>query len=106
MDKLLNFPPDCVGCDYATAYPAHAKCHGCVRMYNDHHSNPKPKPEALTVEQLAIAYLKLCDNDCVGDSSVGIAPCIFWEWLDVDENDNLVENGCKLLVYDRMLEED
>lgn len=117
MDKLSS----CAHCQkskllemYHEKFGHIVRCTFCGAMVSSHismeearkvwNARAQPKPEALTVEQLAAAYLELCDHDCAGDSSVGLAPCIFWEWPDVDENDNPVANGCKLLVYDRKSE--
>ena len=44
------------------------------------------------LEKLAQEYLSLCERDfCCGDPSVGIGPCPFYEYPDVDVN-----GGCQL----------
>lgn len=61
----------------------------------------REKPEPLTLDELVTAYLEICgEDDCAGDSSVGIPPCQFFEapdWDDVEEKQ--IPGGCKLNIY-------
>ena len=50
---------------------------------------------ALTRSELASEYLSICDNDCAGDMSVGIPPCPFFDFPDVDD-DRPHPDVCKL----------
>jgi hypothetical protein len=62
-------------------------------------SKARPRENRLTVEEIANAYLDICDGPCDGDSTTGIAPCPFWVMPDVDENNNPVQGYCKLEKY-------
>lgn len=48
----------------------------------------------FTMKELAEEYLDLCQCECDGDMSVGISPCKFYEFPDID-----VVGGCKLKRY-------
>lgn len=51
--------------------------------------------ESLTLDEVANEYLEICDRACGGDSSVGIPPCPFFDFPDVDE-DRPHPGVCKL----------
>lgn len=55
--------------------------------------------EELTLRDLALIYLNICDDMCEGDQTTGIAPCKFWIMPDVDESNNPVPGYCKLEKY-------
>ncbi len=55
--------------------------------------------EPLTVEEVAQAYLEICDNDCAGDRSVGIPNCEFYEEPDMDLDGHVCTGGCRLKRY-------
>lgn len=44
-------------------------------------------------------YLEICDNNCMGDPSVGIPECPFYKYADVLDNGALVEPRCELSSY-------
>ncbi|MCK9576695.1 MAG: hypothetical protein M0R51_12300 [Clostridia bacterium] len=68
-----------------------------IQMELDRRAEPENEP--LTQEELANAYLNICDDPCGGDPTTGIAPCKFWVMPDVDENNNPVPGYCKLKKY-------
>ena len=51
------------------------------------------------VQNLSEEYLQVCENECTGDGSVGIAACPFYQWPDADDNGKLIPGGCKLRPY-------
>jgi len=46
---------------------------------------------AEVMKTIAEEYLKICDEECAGDRSVGVAPCRFFLEPDVG-----IEGGCQL----------
>lgn len=62
----------------------------------EYFSETQPFPE-LTRGEIATEYLSICDeHDCTGDQSVGIQPCPFYKWPDVDDSGAPLPSGCKL----------
>lgn len=61
----------------------------------------REKPEPLTLDELARAYLELCGEDnCAGDSTVGIPQCQFYKSPDWDDVNQIpIPGGCKLKSY-------
>lgn len=57
------------------------------------------KNEPLTLQEVAQAYLEICGNDCVGDDSVGIPCCQFYDWPDVDDDAHPCLGECRLSTY-------
>ena len=57
--------------------------------------------EPLTLDELARAYLGLCGEDnCAGDSTVGIPQCQFYKSPDWDDVNQIpIPGGCKLKSY-------
>ena len=57
--------------------------------------------EPLTLDELARAYLELCGEDnCAGDSTVGIPQCQFYKSPDWDDVNQIpIPGGCKLKSY-------
>lgn len=51
-----------------------------------------------TTEEVAVQYLEICDEMCAGDRSVGIQPCPFYDFPDVDD-DGEHPGGCRLERY-------
>lgn len=56
-------------------------------------------PQPLKLEDVTQAYLEICGNDCVGDDSVGVPCCQFYDWPDVDQDGHPCPGGCRLNAY-------
>ena len=56
----------------------------------------REKNEPLMLENVAQAYLEICEHDCVGDDSVGIPCCQFYKWPDLDDDENPCLGECML----------
>lgn len=51
-------------------------------------------------EKAATFALDICsEDDCAGDSSVGLPPCPMWHDWDTDGNGVNIESGCYLKEY-------
>lgn len=48
------------------------------------------------VKRITIEYLAICENECTGDSSVGIPSCPFYHWPDVTDDNRPCRGGCEL----------
>lgn len=55
--------------------------------------------QELTVEDIAYAYLQLCEKDCAGDCTTGIPPCRFYNPPDVGLFGEPLPCGCELEDY-------
>ena len=53
----------------------------------------------VTLEEVAQAYLDICDKACGGDASTGVPSCQFYETPDVDENGFPCSGTCRLKSY-------
>lgn len=58
-------------------------------------------PNEQMLERVAREYLKICGEDCVGDPSVGIPECPFFQYADVLGNGALIQLKCELAAYRR-----
>ena len=59
-----------------------------------------PEAEELSIlKRLEKEYLEICDEDCAGDPSVGIQPCEFFQFEDMDDSGQKIESGCMLKKY-------
>lgn len=56
------------------------------------------EPE-LTIEDIAYAYLQICEKDCAGDCITGIPPCRFYNPPDVGLFGEPLPYGCELEDY-------
>lgn len=56
------------------------------------------EPE-LAVEDIAYAYLQICEKDCAGDCTTGIPPCRFYNPPDVGLFGEPLPFGCELEDY-------
>lgn len=63
--------------------------------------NNVPTNKPLTLERVAKEFLVICGNDCVGDPSVGIPPCPFFRFKDVEDNGAIIDPKCELAAYRR-----
>ena len=63
--------------------------------------NNVPTNKPLTLERVAKEFLVICGNDCVGDPSVGIPPCPFFQFKDVEDNGAIIDPKCELAAYRR-----
>ena len=64
------------------------------------------KPNKPMLERVAREYLEICGYECVGDASVGIPPCPFFQFKDVEDNGAIVQPKCELAAYRRPTEKD
>lgn len=48
------------------------------------------------VKWLSEEYMQTCEDFCLGDSSVGIPPCRFYQWPDTDDDGHACPGGCEL----------
>ena len=55
--------------------------------------------QELTVEDIAYAYLQICEKDCAGDCTTGIPPCRFYNPPDVGLFGEPLPFGCELEDY-------
>lgn len=53
----------------------------------------------LTIEDIAYAYLQICEKDCAGDCTTGIPPCRFYNPPDVGLFGEPLPFGCELEDY-------
>lgn len=63
--------------------------------------NNVPTNKPLTLERVAKEFLVICGNDCVGDPSVGIPHCPFFQFKDVEDNGAIIDPKCELAAYRR-----
>ena len=59
----------------------------------------RENPKLLALDEVAQAYLDICNNDCIGDKSVGIPCCQFYEWPDLDDDEHPCHGKCRLNAY-------
>lgn len=55
--------------------------------------------QELAIEDIAYAYLQLCEKDCAGDCTTGIPPCRFYNPPDVGLFGEPLPFGCELEDY-------
>lgn len=58
-------------------------------------------PNEQMLERVAREYLEICGGDCVGDPSVGMPECPFFQYADVLDNGALIQPRCELAAYRR-----
>ena len=58
-------------------------------------------PNEQMLERVAREYFEICGEDCVGNPSVGIPECPFFQYADVLDNGALIQPKCELAAYRR-----
>lgn len=70
----------------------------CAAAFEELAAYRDAEPE-LTVEDIAYAYLEICEKDCAGDCTTGIPPCRFYNPPDVGLYGEPLPCGCELEDY-------
>lgn len=70
----------------------------CSKLKQELDAYRDAEPE-LSVEDIAYAYLEICEKDCAGDCTTGIPPCRFYNPPDVGLFGEPLPCGCELEDY-------
>ncbi|WP_102049576.1 hypothetical protein [Pygmaiobacter massiliensis] len=70
----------------------------CAAAFKELAAYRDAEPE-LAVEDIAYAYLQICEKDCAGDCTTGIPPCRFYNPPDVGLFGEPLPFGCELEDY-------
>ena len=92
-----KYCPECGACmdgNKATGYTPEE----CAAAFEELAACRAAEPE-LSVEDIAYAYLQLCEKDCAGDCTTGMPPCRFYNPPDVGLFGEPLPFGCELEDY-------